>query len=377
VDLKIAFAESGEASLVRKGMVNQIGNLAESIYKHVFFEETVLKLDIAYGQGKAADYLETETASVNAVGALERKNYASMTGPVKTWEAWLERYDPNDNKAAVNNKVAGALHENLAVGYAFTGFFDKARTNLDKALEFAQSGMVNENEVNRLKEFHTFIDNREKAMKYNGDLKAENLVTAPDIKKLLGRRKFNAKIDFLIAKDKYAEVAEKHGETAPKKDISEMTVEDYLSQQPNDIDDAAGDAEISLDGRVENNMLILSGLVDANMRGKAMPASLCEYTEISTIRARNIGLTSLPACIGDLTNLEKLYVNSNNFETLPDAFGSMTKLEVLDISSNNLKRIPESIYTLTSLKKIFVSGNNFSDEEMKRLVAALPDCKIK
>ena len=378
VDLQMAFNELGAASLARKGIVNHIGNMAESIYRHVFFEETRMKLDIGYGQGKAADYLETETASVNAVGALESKNYALLADPIKTWESWLERYDPNDRKAAVNDKVAQALYENLSVGYTFTDYYDKARTNLDKALEIAQSGMVNTNEVNRLKEFHVFIDDREKAMKYNGDLNPTKFETAPDIKKLLGRRKFNADIDFLIPEDKYSEIAKKHGETAPKKDISEMTVEEFLSQQADGESGAsADDEEISLEGRVENNMLILSGLVDANMSGKPMPASLCEYTDIKTIRARNIGLTSLPDCISELTQLEKLYVNSNAFETLPDAFGSMKNLEVLDISSNNLPSIPESIYTLTSLKKIFVSGNNFSAEEMKRLEDALPDCKIK
>lgn len=47
--LALAFKEKGQASLARKGIVNQIGTLAELIYGHVFFEETKLKLDIAYG----------------------------------------------------------------------------------------------------------------------------------------------------------------------------------------------------------------------------------------------------------------------------------------------------------------------------------------
>ncbi|MCZ4408177.1 leucine-rich repeat domain-containing protein [Cryomorphaceae bacterium 1068] len=374
-DLALAFNEIGSASMTRKAVVKQLGNLAESIYHHVFFEETKLKMDIAYGVGNAADYTETETAADNAVAAIESKNYSSLTGPVKIWESWLERYDAENKKAAVNNKVAQGLYENLSIGYTFIGEFDKARTNLDEALKLAQTGSVNTNEVNRLEEFHEFIDQQENVKKYNSSLVLSKLVTAPDIKKLLGNRKANKDINFLIAEDKYAEIAKIHGAGAPKKDISEMTVEEFMSQAP--AEGSSGDEEISLDGRVENNMLILSGLVDGNMRGKALPRSICEYPDIKTIRARNIGLTALPDCMDQLTKLEKLYINSNTFTELPDAFGAMKNLEVLDISDNNLKNIPPSLFTLTGLKKIYISGNQFSDEDVKKLEAALFETSFK
>ncbi|MGB6035413.1 MAG: leucine-rich repeat domain-containing protein [Cryomorphaceae bacterium] len=375
-DLAIAFTEAGAADLARKGIVKQLGNLAESIYEHVFFEETKLKMDVAYGSGNATDYTETETAAENAVAAIESKDYASLAGPIQIWESWLARYDANDKKAAVNEKVAQGLHENLSIGYTFTGEFDKARNNLDQALELAQTGFVNENEVKRLKEFHDFIDRQENVKRYNSSLTPSEFITAPDIKKLLGNRKENKDINFLIAEDKYAEIAKIHGADAPKKDISEMTVEEFMSQAPAE-EVSGGDSEISLEGRVENNMLILSGLVDGNMRGKALPPSICEYPDIKTIRARNIGLTALPACMDQLTKLEKLYINSNSFTELPDAFGAMKNLEVLDISDNNLKTIPPSIFTLTGLKKIYVSGNQFSDADMKKLEAALSETSFK
>lgn len=169
------------------------------------------------------------------------------------------------------------------------------------------------------------------------------------------------------------------GQDAPKKDISEMSLDEFFNQQSPEGDrNANGDnEEISLEGRVENDMLILSGLVDANMRGKALPNSICEYPEIKTIRARNIGLTALPDCMSELTKLEKLFINNNSFEALPDAFGAMKSLEVLDISNNNLTSLPPSIYTLTSLKKIFISGNQLSDADMKKLEAALPNASFK
>jgi hypothetical protein len=373
-DLALAFNAIGEASLARKAIVNQIGNMAESVYERAFFGKNKLKLDIAYGNGSASDYSETETASENAVVALESKNYNSLKEPIKIWESWLERYDSEDKKAAVNHKVAQGLHENLSIAYTFTNEFDKARVHLDKALKFSQTGMVNENEVNRLKSFHQFINKQEKVKKYNNSLKPTKFVTAPDIKKMLGGRKFNKEIEFLIAEDMYVEISKKHNENAPKKDISEMSIEEFMNQEPKEVND---DNEISLEGRVENNMLILSGLIDGNMRGKALPSSICEYPEIKTIRARNIGLTSLPNCMDKLTKLEKLYINTNSFSELPNVFGAMKSLEVLDISSNNLKSLPASIYTLIHLKKLVISGNQLSDEDMKKLKKSLPDTKIK
>lgn len=378
-DLALAFNKMGQATLVRKAIVKQIGNMAESIYDRVFFAEDKLKLDINYGSGKATDYTETEAASAAAVTALESKDYPALNGPIKVWESWLERYDSNDKKAAVNDKVAQGLHENLSIAYTFISEFDKARSNLEKALKFSQTGFVNTNEVNRLKEFRGFIDKQEKVKKYNSSLQLTELVTAPDIKKLLGRRKFNEDINFLIATEKYSEMAKVYGKDAPKKDISNMSLEEFLSQQNSQGagDGSANNEEISLDGRVENDMLVLSGLIDANMRGKALPASICDYPDIKTIRARNIGLISLPDCMSKLTKLEKLFINSNSFTELPDAFGDMKNLEILDISNNNLKSLPPSIFTLTSLKKIFISGNQFSDADINKLKAALPETSFK
>lgn len=377
-DLALAFNEKGEADMARKGIVNHIGNMAESIYEHVFFEETKLKLDIAYGKGRATDYSELEAASENAVAALEGEDYPSLERSIKTWESWLERFDSEDRKAAVNDKVAQGLHENLSIGYTFTEDFDKAKDHIDKALEFAKTGMVNQNDVSRIEEFKKFIDQHEKVKKYNGSLNPTKFVTAPDIKKLLGRRKFNEDIDFLFAEDKYSEIQEIQGSSSNNNTDDATTLESLFNQTEDKSDDnSSDDEEVNLDDRVENDMLVLSALVDQNLRGKAFPSSVCKHTNIKTLRARNIGLTSLPECLGELKNMEKLYINSNSFEELPDVFGSMQKLEVLDVSNNNLKKLPASIYTLTHLKKIFISGNQLSESDIKKLEESLPDVKIK
>ncbi len=361
-DLALAFNSSGQATLARKAIVKQIGNLAESIYERIFFEETKLKFDIAYGSGSAKDYAETETAAADAIAALESKNYASLQGPIKIWESWLELYNPDDKKAAVNDKVAQGFHENLSIAYSFTDEFDKARTNLDKAIKFSQSGFVNQNEVERLKAFHSFINKQENVKKYNSALALSEFVTAPDIKKLLGQRKFNEDINFLFAEDKYAELSKSYGQSSSSKDISEMSLDELLNQSAIGGNGTSDNGEISLEGRVENDMLVLSGLIDASMRGKALPESICEYPDIKTIRARNIGLTSLPDCMIKLTKMEKLFINSNSFSELPDIFGGMKNLEILDISNNNLKSLP---HLLTNIKKIYCWKSIFQMQTLK------------
>jgi hypothetical protein len=378
VDLALAFKEMGSYSLARKGILKQIGQMSEIIYDNVFFKEEKLKLEIAYGTGKVADYTETEIAAETAINALESKDYISLQSSIEVWESWLKRYESEDKKAAVNKDVAQGLHKNLSIGYTFIKSFQKAKNHLNKAIELAEMGFVNTNEVNRLKEFYKFIERREQVEKHNADLQLTSLVTAPNIKKLLGQRKFNEDINFLIAEDKFAELQKDYSKVTPTKDVSEMTIDEFLNQQPSETDEKEeGVGEISLEGRVENDMLILSGIVDANMRGKALPKSICEYSEIKVIRARNIGLTSLPLCMRELMKLEKMYINSNTFEELPDIFENMKSLTVLDISNNNLKSLPPSIYTLTHLDKIYVSGNQLSEEDMKKLKQALPETKFK
>lgn len=358
----------GGSELVRKGIITQIGRMADLIYDNVFFDETKLKLDIAYGSGRAADYSETEKASEIAVAALENQNYASLSGPITIWKEWISRHNANEKRGAVSKEVAQDFHENLSIAYTFIGKFDKARQHLEKALEFAQTGFVSENEVRELNKFLTFIDKQEDVSKYNNGLQFSELVTAPDIKDLLVRRKYNEHINFLIAEDKYSEISNKKQK--------ENVLEHLVGNTDSNVE-TSSEKEVSIEGRVENNMLILSGLVDQSMRGKAFPSAICKYPNIKIIRARNIGFTSLPECMGELVNLEKLYINSNSFKKLPDIFLKMQKLEVLDISNNNLKSFPPSIFTLTNLKKLYISGNQFSDVDIKKLKESLPKVEIK
>ena len=364
-----AYDVQGGYWLARKAALVQLGRMIESVYPRLFFLKDELKFDLTYGKGDAADYSETEQASVQAANALMTGDYKALASPIATWEKWLERTDASDKKAAVNANVAEGLHENMAIACAFAGDYAKAHSNLDQSLKFAQQGMVNVNKVDRLKAFHGFIDDLEKGRASNGSANTASLVEAPDIKKLLGRRKFNEDIDFLIAQDKYAEFSGSMTSTS-EQNAGEATLESALGAML-----ASGGG--SYESRVNNGMLILNSIFDRDLNGQPLPESICGMSGLTTLNARNMGLTGVPACIGQLTGLDKLYLDGNAITELPESLGQLTGLTLLDISDNQLTSLPEGIYQLKNLKKLTVSGNQLSPEVMAKLAERLPDCKIK
>lgn len=205
-DLELALNDPGNGDLARKAILHQISAMVDVIYDQVFFDDTKMKTPISFGSGKATDYTETETAAEAAVEALEAKNYAGLNDPIAIWNKWLEKSEPKNKKAAVNKKVSKGLHENLAIAYTFQGEFEKAKMHIQKCIELANMGNKNLNEISRLEKFQTFIEEKEKALQHNADVAADNLTTAPNIKKMIGKRKLNADMNFLFAEDKYQEM---------------------------------------------------------------------------------------------------------------------------------------------------------------------------
>ncbi len=367
--LEKAYASAGASWLSRKAAVIQLGRMADSVYPRLFALQEEMKFDLTSGKGEATDYTETQQAAEQAAAALASGAYTTLAGPIATWEKWLTRLDADDKKAAVNTKIAEGLHENIAIASAFAGDYAKARTNLDKTLVYAQQGMVNENNVARLHAFHGFINDLEKSRASNGTASTASLSDAPDIKQLLGRRKFNEDFDFLKAEDRYASMANAGG--GSQNTAQEPTLEDAFGA-------LLGGNAGTYESRSANGVLILTTtFFDSDLAGQPIPGSICELQHLTSLNARRMGLTAVPDCIGDLGGLEKLIIDGNAITALPETLGQLSKLTVLDVSDNQLSSLPESIYTLQNLKKLTVTGNKLSAEQMKTLAERLPNCKIK
>ena len=128
--------------------------------------------------------------------------------------------------------------------------------------------------------------------------------------------------------------------------------------------------------------------------------ALKNKTEVRILDLSDNNLNELPSNIGDLKYLEKLWINSNNLEYLPPSIGNLSNLKELVVARNNLKELPRTIGKLTkleilhlfrndlstlpltnmkkmiSLKKIILVGNHITEEYIRPLKKALPDCKI-
>lgn len=293
-----------------------------------------------------------------------------MAGPIATWDEWVALADPNDKKAAVNNKIAEGLHENLAIACAFAGDYAKARKNLDKTLGYAQQGMVNTNNVARLRAFHTFINDLEKSRASNGNANTSSLVDAPDIKQLLGNRKQNEDFDFLRAEDRYASLSGAAGGTQSTAAAQEPTMDDVFGA-------LLGGGGGSYESRSSNGVMIMNNFTDKDIVGQPLPDAICALPGLKSLNARNMGLTAVPDCIGELRGLDKLFLDGNTIGALPESIGQLTELSVLDVSNNQLSSLPESIYGMQNLKKLTVTGNKLSAEQLKTLAERLPNCKIK
>ena len=202
-DLALAFASHGEDELARKGILVQLSQMADIIYDNVFFSEATMKMDLAYGSGKATDYSVLENTAQKAVEIIESGNYEDLNSLIPQWQEWLAKYEPGNKKAAVTKKIAIGLHQNLAISHCFTKSFDDAIKHIDEAILLANEGNKNLNTIRELEELRAFILKQEGANKYNASVKPEGLVQAPNIKKLIGKRKLNENMKIFISEEKY------------------------------------------------------------------------------------------------------------------------------------------------------------------------------
>ncbi len=108
-----------------------------------------------------------------------------------------------------------------------------------------------------------------------------------------------------------------------------------------------------------------------------VPVELCAIERLNQLIITNNKVALVPSEIGQLKNLKLLNLKKNKISELPEELGQLTKVEKMDFSNNRLSKLPDSIAKLTSLEKLNLKGNPFSGDEIARIKAALPNCKIK
>ncbi len=89
----------------------------------------------------------------------------------------------------------------------------------------------------------------------------------------------------------------------------------------------------------------------------SLPDSICNLTELVSLRLTENRLINLPENIGNLTNLRELRLYKNQLKILPDSIANLHKLTHLSLSLNRLTIFPECIAELTNLTGLRLNGN--------------------
>jgi leucine-rich repeat protein SHOC2 len=74
--------------------------------------------------------------------------------------------------------------------------------------------------------------------------------------------------------------------------------------------------------------------------------------------------------------LREMILNECGITELPEELCSLSKLELLVLGRNELSQMPQCLSEMRNLKTLILTGNPISDEEKKRIVAALPDATV-
>ncbi len=107
-----------------------------------------------------------------------------------------------------------------------------------------------------------------------------------------------------------------------------------------------------------------------------IPEEDYEWGQLNVLLLHSNRLSSLPESIGELKNLTELVLTNNQLSTLPKSIGELKSLTSLDLDGNQLSSLPESIGELKSLTWLDLNSNPIQAEEIEKLRAALPNCRI-
>ena len=91
-----------------------------------------------------------------------------------------------------------------------------------------------------------------------------------------------------------------------------------------------------------------------------VPDSIGQLTNLTSLNLQDNQLTTLPDSIGQLTNLNNLYLQGNQLTTVPDWIGQLINLNTLSLSANRVTAVPDLIGQLTKLRDLFLYSNQLT-----------------
>lgn len=107
------------------------------------------------------------------------------------------------------------------------------------------------------------------------------------------------------------------------------------------------------------------------VRGK-----LKHLSNVEVISLANNQIRAVEPEVRKLKNLRTLNLSNNIIESVAAEIGNLTQLAELDLSNNRLDSLPPQIGQLHQLRRLDLSGNRFSEAELEKIRAWLPECRV-
>ena len=108
----------------------------------------------------------------------------------------------------------------------------------------------------------------------------------------------------------------------------------------------------------------------------SLPKSIGELQHLVKLDLDYNELEVLPESIVQLQQIEVLWLYHNNLSSIPKSIGQLQNLRSLILKDNIISSIPKSIGQLQNLKKLWIDDNPISENEIDKIKALLPNCKI-
>ena len=110
----------------------------------------------------------------------------------------------------------------------------------------------------------------------------------------------------------------------------------------------------------------------------SIPSDVFSRTDLTRLDVSKNYLTGAPqAEIRHLQSLKYLDLSNNHLTGLPAELGQLKDLEVLNVSTNGLTGLPMELGDLVQLRVLDVSGNPYSEQDLDRIAAKLPNTVIR
>jgi tetratricopeptide (TPR) repeat protein len=376
--------EKGEflAKIEEEALKDTKKDVADIVKRSLYAKYADEKFKMSYVDDKSGAYKDLSDAYETAVTVY--KNYKAngyspeIVAPLKTaiaaWEKALTESNLSDKKARINYDITLKLHENLAVAYMYTNDYETAIVHFGKIASLQKASFPDFSDANYAKV-------KDRAVARVGGVTANRAIleSADKIKTAIADAdRYRSQLvvadmqkEFSILEKQYTDYKASQGasnssfvEGAEKKAIASGKLNPYESKIANSM--------------VQGNYFQVSSFFGGAVEEYTeVPVLLCEIQQLNELIITGNKVAKVPPEIAKLKMLKVLNLKDNKLTELPEELSKVESLKKIDVSGNQISKLPSEIGQLKNLKELNIKGNPVSADEVARVKAALPKCKVK